>query len=104
MSQESKTIGTSAALFGVVAMVMTRMHRQASSSEDLGNTSFDSEHQNLERWVQSVPKVELHVHLDGAFDPQLLWSHLQKHPELIQCFPVEQVMPWAPTEPPLPLR
>ncbi len=95
----------SLAMFGAVAMMMTRWERQASSSEDLGGSGFDQEHVELERFVQSVPKIELHVHLDGSFDPHQLWLHLMKTPELIHCFPVEKQMPWAkPGEGPLPLR
>ena len=30
-----------------------------------------------ESFVRSLPKVELHVHLDGAMDPVLLFDHLQ---------------------------
>lgn len=32
----------------------------------------------LEDWVLALPKVELHVHLDGAFDRSLLWDLAQK--------------------------
>ena len=76
-----------------------------SSSEDLGTSGFDDEHEELERFVQTVPKVELHVHLDGSFDPQQLWSHLQKNPHLLRCFPVSKKLPWySPDSPPIPLR
>jgi hypothetical protein len=96
---------TSLAMFGAVAMMMTRWQRQASSSEDLGGAGFDQEHANLERFVQSVPKIELHVHLDGSFDPHQLWLHLMKNPELLHCFPIEKELPWVkPGEPPLSLR
>ncbi len=103
------SVGASLAMFGAVAMIMTQWHRQSSSSEDLGQGAghffFDPEEEELEQFVQSVPKIELHVHLDGSFDPYQLWSYLKKHPELIQCFPVEKKMPWAkPEESPLSLR
>lgn len=105
MTKKQDEIGTSLAMFGAVAMLMTNWQRQASSSEDLGGSFFDSEHAELERFVQSVPKVELHIHLDGSFDPTFLWSYLSKNPDLTQCFPVEKQMPWAkPNEGPLPLR
>eukprot|EP00536_Pseudo-nitzschia_multiseries_P001668 jgi/Psemu1/294511/fgenesh1_pm.21_\ len=42
----------------------------------------------------SVPKVELHVHLDGAFAPKELWDHLQRNPDLMQCIPIEKKLPW----------
>lgn len=108
-SSSGKEVGTSLAMFGAVAMLMTRWQRQASSSEDLGDGTghffFDPEEEELEEFCQSVPKIELHVHLDGAFDPYQLWSYLSKHPELIHCFPTEKQLPWAKEgEPPLPLR
>jgi hypothetical protein len=95
----------SLAMFGAVAIMVTRMHRQASSSEDLGGWGLDEEQTELEQFVQSVPKIELHVHLDGSFDPHHLWAHLQKNPHLLQCFPVEKKLPWEkPDAPPLPVR
>ena len=103
-------VGTSLAMFGAVAMLMTRWQRQASSAEDLGSGPehyffFDPEEEDLEHFVRSVPKIELHVHLDGSFDAYQMWSYLKKHPELIHCFPVEKKMPWAKNgEPPLPLK
>jgi hypothetical protein len=109
-SQSSEgRVGTSLAMFGAVAMLMTRLQRQESSAEDLGHGEghffFDPEEKELEEFVQSVPKIELHVHLDGSFDPYQMWSYLSKHPELIHCFPVEKELPWAkPGEAPLPLR
>ena len=101
----------SLAMFGVVApeddsaMMITQEQRQVSSSEDLGTSGFDEEHVELEQFVQSVPKIELHVHLDGSFEPAQMWSHLLEDPKLLQCFPVEKKLPWAKrSEPPLPLR
>jgi hypothetical protein len=95
----------SLAMFGAVAMMMTQMERQASSSEDLGTSGFDEDHADLEEFARSIPKIELHVHLDGAFDPKKLWDHLKAHPDLIYCFPVEKELPWAKAgEGPLPLR
>lgn len=102
-------VGTSLAMFGAVAVMMTRLKRMESSSDELASASqhffFDPEEEDLERFVQSVPKIELHVHLDGSFDPYRLWEYLSKHPELLHCFPVEKELPWAkPGEKPLPLR
>lgn len=92
-------------MFGAVAMMMTQLERQASSSEDLGKSGFDEDHAELEEFARSVPKIELHVHLDGAFDPKKLWDHLKKNPELVNCFPVQKTLPWSKAgEPPLPLR
>jgi adenosine deaminase len=74
------------------------MSFQASSSEDLdaGPEWFGDgkDARRLEAFVQSIPKIELHVHLDGCFDPEELWEHLQKNPRLLHCFPVDRHLPW----------
>ena len=74
------------------------MSFQASSSEDLevGHQWFGdgTDASQLEAFVRSVPKIELHVHLDGCFDPEELWEHLQKNPKLLHCFPVDKTFPW----------
>ena len=99
------SIGTSLAIFGAIAMVVIKLQRRASSSEDLGEQFFGEDDGELEAFVQSIPKVELHVHLDGSFDAAELWGHILKHPELIHCFPIEKTLPWAtPGETPLQLR
>lgn len=108
-SNHESGFGTSLAVFGAAAMLMTRWQRQASSTEDLGSGPehffFDPEEEDLEHFVRSVPKIELHVHLDGSFDAYQMWSYLKKHPELIHCFPVEKKMPWAKEDdPPTPLQ
>ena len=132
-SKEEKTI-VSGLVFGTVAMLMTRWRRQASSSEDLlrndtsgiidtdddisaatsayigGGGGGDDRHDGYytdedEKFVQAIPKIELHVHLDGSFDPIQLWDHLQSNPELIMCLPVSKHLPWNDKdEPPLRLR
>ena len=109
-SQNSQVaVGASLAMFGAVALAMTRLIRTESSMD--GRTSpsqhffFDPEEEDMEKFVQSVPKIELHVHLDGSFDPYRLWEYLSKDPTLIQCFPVTKELPWAkPGQKPLPLR
>jgi adenosine deaminase len=82
------------------------MSFQASSSEDLdaggpihwfgssGDGDDGRDARRLESFVQSIPKIELHVHLDGCFDPEELWQHLQRNPDLLHCFPVEKYLPW----------
>lgn len=47
----------------------------------------------LARW-RRLPKVELHVHLDGAFDPRVLWAAVQDGGEL----PVDVPMAWDPSQ------
>jgi hypothetical protein len=103
------SVSTSLAMFGAVAVIMTRLKRYQSSWDELKTEPehlyFDPDEEELEQFVQSVPKIELHVHLDGSFDPYRLWDYLSKHPQLIHCFPVEKQLPWAkPGEHPLPLR
>jgi adenosine deaminase len=49
-----------------------------------------------ELFVQGMPKVELHVHLDGSFDPDFLWSFLQADKDLFQRLPVDTELPWEP--------
>lgn len=50
---------------------------------------------DTESFVRDFPKIELHVHLDGAFDPDYLWNYLQGHPEMLQqCLPVQTTPPW----------
>lgn len=103
MNEEKESINRNGFRKGTV--VTAPLQHQQSSSEDLGNQGFDEEHADLEKFVRGVPKIELHCHLDGSFEPQILWDHLQNHPELFQCFPVEKSLPWAKSEDkPLPLR
>lgn len=52
-----------------------------------------------EIFIQELPKVELHVHLDGSFDPLKLWDYMKDHPESLLCFPTETVNPWDPEKP-----
>eukprot|EP00550_Attheya_septentrionalis_P001311 CAMPEP_0198286772 /NCGR_PEP_ID=MMETSP1449-20131203/5754_1 /TAXON_ID=420275 /ORGANISM="Attheya septentrionalis, Strain CCMP2084" /LENGTH=467 /DNA_ID=CAMNT_0043984569 /DNA_START=166 /DNA_END=1569 /DNA_ORIENTATION=- len=47
----------------------------------------------MERYLRQLPKVELHVHLDGSFDPLLLQEHL-KTTQDFSCLPVEATSPW----------
>lgn len=52
-----------------------------------------------ELFIQLLPKVELHIHLDGSFDPDFLWEYMKSHPESLQCFPAETKVPWQPEKP-----
>lgn len=42
-------------------------------------------------------KVELHVHLDGSFDPAILLSHMKSHPGKFDLLPQEEWLPWSQT-------
>jgi adenosine deaminase len=48
---------------------------------------------DIERFIQDMPKVELHVHLDGSFAQEILYRHLQKK-NSYNCFPSNSILPW----------
>jgi hypothetical protein len=51
---------------------------------------------SLEQFIRQLPKVELHVHLDGSFDTDVLWQYLQQtsDQQLLGCLPVTTTLPW----------
>jgi adenosine deaminase len=70
-----------------------RLVRYLSHYDEWSHYSDDEE-----TFIQELPKIELHVHLDGAFDPDFLWDFLQRHPDRIDCLPVSIVNPpWDPS-------
>lgn len=46
----------------------------------------------LEEFLHSLPKVELHVHLDGSFEHDIIYQHLLK--KGLMCLPVHTTLPW----------
>jgi adenosine deaminase len=70
-------------------------------SERPGWQSYD---ESDEEFIRECPKVELHVHLDGSFDPDFLWKYLNENPDKIYCLPVTADLPWEPDHPPLEIR
>ena len=34
---------------------------------------------NLKKWLEGLPKVELHLHLEGAFPMSVMWELIQKY-------------------------
>eukprot|EP00286_Rhodomonas_abbreviata_P009225 CAMPEP_0181323870 /NCGR_PEP_ID=MMETSP1101-20121128/20035_1 /TAXON_ID=46948 /ORGANISM="Rhodomonas abbreviata, Strain Caron Lab Isolate" /LENGTH=355 /DNA_ID=CAMNT_0023431965 /DNA_START=79 /DNA_END=1142 /DNA_ORIENTATION=- len=46
-----------------------------------------------EEWISKAPKVELHVHLDGAFDSSLLWERAKEIST--EELPLEVETPWS---------
>ena len=114
----------SAALFGAVSATTVMLERRVRSKagtkhmtpeetesrhillRHLSNSSKWSNYsEDLEEFIRDLPKVELHVHLDGSFDPNVLWEFLQPSPDAAaaQCFPVSMTPPWEPSTT-LPLR
>jgi adenosine deaminase len=58
---------------------------------------WESYDDDQELFVQQLPKVELHVHLDGSFDPDFLWKYMKERPDSVYCLPVETNLPWDPS-------
>jgi adenosine deaminase len=57
---------------------------------------WQSYEEDDEEFIRECPKVELHVHLDGSFDPDFLWKYLRENPEKIYCLPAQVDLPWEP--------
>lgn len=71
----------------------TRLVRYLSQYSKWRSYSDDEE-----TYIQELPKVELHVHLDGSCDADFIWDFLQDHPEAIQKLPVSiENPPWDPS-------
>jgi len=56
---------------------------------------------DMESFLRDLPKIELHVHLDGSFNSSILHTHL-KLSKNNECLPVEVNVPW--TEETIPVR
>jgi len=66
--------------------VMTTIHKLNDKWE------YD---EDMELFLRQLPKVELHVHLDGSFDPSLLYTHLKSSsPDSYESLPIETILPW----------
>jgi adenosine deaminase len=72
-----------------------RLVRYLSDNSD--NPDWKGYDDDQELFVQQLPKVELHVHLDGSFDPDFLWEYMKEHPESVYCLPVQTNLPWDPS-------
>ena len=57
-------------------------------------TKWDYSH-HLEKFVRWMPKVELHVHFDGSWDPTMIYQHFCSSRLLLR----ESILPWDPTRP-----
>lgn len=49
--------------------------------------------QDVEQYIQEIPKIELHVHLDGAFSTEVLFRYLREK-NAYDCLPSICVLPW----------
>ena len=108
---------SSVVLFGVTVVISVRRLRTINDTTQVTVTSsevdvrgvyklkrlvrylsecpgWDSYDEVDEEFIREFPKVELHVHLDGSFDPDYLWTYLQEHPEKLLCLPTEVDLPW----------
>lgn len=68
-----------------------RLVRYLSDQHD-----WHSYNNDQELFVREFPKIELHVHLDGSFDPDFLWRYMKDNPESLCCLPVTTDLPWDP--------
>mmetsp|Transcript_2483 Transcript_2483/g.3743 ORF Transcript_2483/g.3743 Transcript_2483/m.3743 type:complete len:453 (-) Transcript_2483:185-1543(-) len=48
--------------------------------------------EELEPYIRSLPKVELHVHFDGSLEHSILQSHLSTNG--LTCLPEHTILPW----------
>lgn len=65
-----------------------------ADQDDLGKHQKAWVHDvEFEAWVCSLPKIELHVHLDGSFDPFVLHQYLQSS-KTTQYLPEYTIIPW----------
>lgn len=74
------------------------------SKEGVGNESETAEisseeatrtcQEDLEEFLEELPKVELHVHFDGSLDPFLLYDYLIKNDPQFHCLPANTTLPW----------
>jgi adenosine deaminase len=55
---------------------------------------------NLEKFVRWSPKVELHVHFDGSWDPTMIYQHLREN-GTIELLPQVSILPWDQSEYPV---
>ena len=68
----------------------------AISNEELNHIGLNEKwrfNTELEKFVRSIPKVELHVHFDGSFDFNLLHSYLTSSGNY-HCLPSTVTSPW----------
>jgi adenosine deaminase len=111
MSREESALLASMILFSATALMATNYTRQKQTKheKDLRNNTnnakklvrylsdrpaWQSYNDDDELFIREFPKIELHVHLDGSFDPDFLWRYTQDNPDLLACLPVSTDLPW----------
>jgi len=78
--------------FGLTMLTLSKAHQRSAPR----NPSLRGRLTRLLLVLRS--QIELHVHLDGAFDPDFLWNYMRSNPESLLCLPVSVELPWAPSK------
>jgi len=71
--------------------------RQLHLLENHEKWDYTTELEKLVRWM---PKVELHVHFDGSWDPTMIYNHLLENGNF-NLLPVSSILPWDQSEYPV---
>jgi hypothetical protein len=61
---------------GAKSETSMRLVRYLSDQPD-----WESYNDDKKFFVQQLPKIQLHVHLDGSFDPDFLWKYMKECPD-----------------------
>src|SRR6185369_5929437 len=56
-----------------------RLSRQSQTWTAKGWYSWDMLSPELERLIHDVPKVELHLHIEGTLEPEMVFALAKKH-------------------------
>jgi adenosine deaminase len=78
-------------------------HLELDESEQLqlnileSRWNYSTEVEKLVRWI---PKVELHVHFDGSWDPTMIYQHLLENGN-VELLPHVSILPWDQSEYPV---
>lgn len=80
-------------------------HLELDETEALQLRSLESNHKwdyssEIEKLVRWIPKVELHVHFDGSWDPTIIYNHLQENGNH-DLLPEKSILPWDQSEYPV---
>ena len=105
--------------FATVALAfcyVERKQRQRHDDEEMHLLELDDDErrqllllQSHEKWdystkveklVRWMPKVELHVHFDGSWDPTMIYNHLQENGNF-HLLPEKSILPWDQSEYPV---